>query len=68
VPYGIAVHPDGSRVYATISDFDAQIAVIYPQDNFRVERLPLTGAVELLGIQISPDGNLAFAANIVPPF
>src|SRR5262249_26063291 len=66
-PYGIAVHPDGSRVYVTISDVDAQVAVINASDR-HVDKVSLTGARILLGIQISSDGNLAYAANTVPPF
>lgn len=60
-PYAVAAHPDNTRVYVTTDD---KVAVIRTSDN-HVDLYPLPGASALLGISITPNGNLAYIANQV---
>ncbi|WP_427912923.1 hypothetical protein ACPWT1_20235 [Ramlibacter sp. MMS24-I3-19] len=63
-PVGVAVTPDGSRVYIsnrTASDFEGSVSVIDTATNAVLATIPVPGSP--YGVAVSPDGAQVYVAN-----
>ena len=62
---GVAITPDGRRMYATNRDV-GQVTVFDARTNVPLKVIPVgSGANDNLGVAISPDGELVYVANQV---
>jgi YVTN family beta-propeller protein len=61
-PFGVAITPDGTRAYVTISFPNNSISVIDTATNTLVATIPVGVAPN--GIAITPDGTRAYVTNV----
>ena len=61
MPQGIAVHPDGSKVY--VANGGGTLSVINANTNQVIDTIGLVGTDELYGVAVGPDGMRAYMTN-----